>query len=310
MPGLRVVGFVAAAVIGSLVTAKAQGPDPELRSDLRINPDVPYISDVAFPSLASPPLTIAGQLRVPATGADKYPAVVIVHGSAGIDSRNTFYADALNVAGIATLEIDMWAPRGWLGGVTGRPAGVPETLPDAYGALKFLAGLPHIDASRIGIMGFSWGAVVTMLTATAPYTNQYTGGVLKFAAHAPNYPVCWVYNHVPGYEFNAFTGAPVFIQAGQLDAYDLPTSCPDLVASLTPYDQTFISAVVYEGATHAWDRLEPAVTVTDPYSHLGQGGQVEFVPNPPVAARSRAATVQFFEHVFGIPPRQKGTDRD
>ncbi len=302
---LRIIGFLAVAAIASLPAAKAQGPDPELREDLRINPNVPFISDVAFPSLAPTPLTIAGQLRVPATGADKYPAVVIVHGSAGIDSRNKFYADALNLAGIATLEIDLWAARGWLGGVTGRLAGVPETLPDAYGALKFLAGLPHIDASRIGIMGFSCGGVVTMLTATAPYTNQYTGGALKFAAHAPNYPVCWAYNHVPGYEFNSFTGAPVFIQAGQLDAYDLPTSCPDLVALLSAYDRTFISAVVYPGATHAWDRLQPAETVTDPYSHLGQGGQVEFVPNPAVAAVSRAATVRFFERVFGIQPNPR-----
>ena len=299
---LRIIGFLAAAANASLPAARAQNAGQELREDLKINPNVPFISDVAFPSLASPPLTIAGQLRVPATGADKYPAVVIVHGSAGIDSRNKFYADALNLAGIATLEIDMWAARGWLGGVTGRPAGVPETLPDAYGALKFLAGLPHIDASRIGITGFSWGGVVTMLTATAPYTNQYTGGTLNFVAHAANYPVCWAYNHVPGYEFSSFTGAPVFIQAGELDAYDLPTSCPDLVASLTPDDRNFISAVVYPGATHAWDRLQPAETVTDPYSHLGQGGQVEFVPNPPVAAVSRAATVQFFERVFGLQP--------
>lgn len=304
---LRLVALAAAAAIASVSTARAEGFD----QDLRIDPNVPIISDVAFPSLAPVPLTVAGQLRVPATGADKYPAVVIVHGSAGIDSRERLYADALNRAGIATLAIDMWAARGWLGGVTGRPRGVPETLPDAYGALKFLAGLPHIDASRIGIMGFSWGGVVTMLTATAPYTNQYTGGLPRFAAHAPNYPVCWVYNHVPGYEFNAFTGAPVFIQAGELDDYDRPTTCPDLVASLAPTNQAFISAVVYRGATHAWDRLQPAITVTDPFSHLGQGGQVQFMPNPHVAALSRAATLHFFERVFGIRPEHgRGTGRD
>lgn len=287
--------------VGALVLSGAPARADGFIQDLRIDFNVPFISDVAFPSLAPVALTVAGQLRVPATGQDKYPAVVIVHGSSGIDNRGKLYYDALNRAGIATLEIDLWAARGWLGGVTGRPRGVPETLPDAYGALKFLAGLPHIDANRIGIMGFSWGGVVTMLTATAPYTNFYTGGALKFAAHAPNYPVCWGYNHIPGYEFATFTGAPVFIQAGELDTYDLPTSCPDLVASLPPYAQNFISAVVYSGATHAFDRLEPPITVTDPFSHLGRGGQVDFVPDPPVAAQSRAATVRFFEGVFGLP---------
>jgi dienelactone hydrolase len=266
-----------------------------------IDPYVPFISYVTFSSLdPAHPLTVAAQLRVPADVTGKMPAVVIVHGSSGVDSRGKFYAEALNRAGIATLEIDMWAARGWLGGITGRPRGVPETLPDAYGALKFLTEQPRIDASRIGIMGFSWGGVVSMLTATQRSTTLLTGGLYKFAAHAPNYPVCWVYNHVPGYAFKAFTGSPVFIQAGELDAYDNPDTCPNLVHLLPASAQTFISVKVYKGATHAWDRLQPAITVTDPFSHLGAGGQVEFVPNPHVAMKSRHATLRFFQRAFGM----------
>jgi uncharacterized protein len=267
---------------------------------LSIDAHVPIISYVTFQSLDPVhPLTVAGQLRVPADVTGRMPAVVIVHGSAGVDSRGSFYAEALNRGGIATLEIDMWAARGWLGGIFGRPRGVPETLPDAYGALKFLRDQPRIDPERIGIMGFSWGGVVSMLTATQPYTALLTGGQFRFAAHAPNYPVCWVYNRVPGYAFNSFTGAPVFIQAGALDAYDLPDTCPKLVASLGAA-QAFISVVVYDDATHAWDRLQPAITVTDPFSHLGQGGQVDFVPNPHVARISRRATLHFFQRTFGL----------
>jgi len=264
-----------------------------------IDPNLPIISYVTYPSLdADNPLTVTGQLRVPANATAKIPAVVVVHGSAGIDSRGKFYIEALNRAGIATLEIDMWAPRGWLAGITGRPRGVPETLPDAYGALKFLSEQPIIDAARIGIMGFSWGGVVSMLTATQAYTSLYTGGTLKFAAHAPNYPVCWVYNIIPGYEFSAFTGAPVFIQAGELDTYDTPDTCPSLVDSLATSDQIFISAKVYHGATHAWDRLQPPMTINDPFSHKGAGGEVDFIPNPPIAFMSRHATVHFFQQTF------------
>jgi len=219
-----------------------------------------------------------------------------------VDSRGKFYAEALNDAGIATPEIDMWAARGWLGGITGRPQGVPETLPDADGALKFLSEQPGIDPERIGIMGFSWGGVVTMLTATAPYTSLYTGDTLKFAAHVAHYPVCWVYNKVPGYAFNAFTGSPVLIQAGKLDAYDEPDTCPNLVKSLPESDQAFISVRMYRNATHAWDRLQPAITVTDPYSHLGMGGQVDFVPNPGKAFQSRSNAARFFQEAFGMAP--------
>jgi uncharacterized protein len=269
-----------------------------------IDPNLPIISYVNFQSLDPVhPLIVSGQLRVPTTNpTERIPAVVIVHGSAGVDSRGRFYAEALNDAGIATLEIDMWAARGWLGGITGRPRGVPETLPDAYGALKFLSEQPRIDPERIGIMGFSWGGVVTMLTATAPYTALYTEGDLKFAAHVAHYPVCWVYNRVPGYAFNSFTGSPVLIQAGELDAYDQPDTCPKLVQSLPEAAQAFISVNVYPNATHAWDRLQPAITVTDPFSHLGKGGEVEFIPNPGKAFQSRSSAVRFFQEALGLVP--------
>jgi len=269
-----------------------------------IDPDVPVISYVSFQSLdPDNPLTVSGQLRVPTGGAEEQiPAVVIAHGSAGVDSRGQFYIEALNEAGIATLEIDMWAARGWLGGISGRPRGVPETLPDAYGALKFLSEQPGIDPERIGIMGFSWGGVVTMLSATLPYTEQYTGGTLKFAAHVANYPVCWVYNLIPGYEFNSFTGNPLLIQTGELDAYDEPDTCGKLVQSLQSASQEFIAVKVYPHATHAWDRLQPSMTVIDPYSHLGAGGEVEFVPNPGKAFQSRSNVVHFFEETFGLMP--------
>lgn len=270
-----------------------------------IDPDVPVISYVAFQS-ADPahPLTVAGQLRVPAGGEARMPAVVVVHGSAGVDSRGALYARALNEAGIATLEIDMWAARGWLGGTTGRPRGVPETLPDAFGALRFLAALPRIDPARIGIMGFSWGGVVTMLTATEPYAAASEGEQgLRFAAHLAHYPVCWVYNVVPGYAFRDLTGAPVRIQAGQLDAYDLPDTCPMLVRSLPEEARALVSVTVYPSATHAWDRLQPAMTVFDPFSHLGAGGTVDFVPDPGKAFQARAAAVEFFQEAFGMEVR-------
>lgn len=270
-------------------------------------PDLPAISYVSFQSTDPiAPLEVSGQLRVPkGVDGDPIPAVVIVHGSAGVDSRGSFYAGALNDAGIATLEIDMWAPRGWLGGVSGRPRSVPETLPDAFGALKFLSELDAIDPERIGIMGFSWGGVVTMLAATEPYSDQFAAGTSRFAAHVAHYPVCWVYNAVPGYAFAAFTGAPLLIQAGALDTYDLPDTCPNLVASLPLADQDLMSVKVYRNATHAWDRLQPPMTVTDPFSHLGAGGTVDFIPNPAKALLSQANAVRFFQDSFGMDRKKR-----
>ena len=142
-------GFQKTALLFAVAGLAACGADDE-------NPP-PAVTQVSYQSLDPvKPLTIPATLRVPFAGPG-IPAVVIVHGSNGIDSRGPSYATELNKAGIATLEIDMWAPRGVVGAAN-RPRGVPETLPDAYGAFKYLASLPGIDAKRIGIMGFSWVA--------------------------------------------------------------------------------------------------------------------------------------------------------
>jgi dienelactone hydrolase len=268
------------------------------QSELRPQPRVSYVT---FPSASQErPLTIAGQLRVPIRDGN-VPAVVIVHGTNGVDSRGSYHAEALNDAGIATLEIDMWSPRGLSGGAgpNGRPQGVPETLPDAYGALLFLASRSGIDPQRIGITGFSWGGVVSMLTATRPYSDLYMGAnPLRFAAHAPFYPICWGYNKIPGYEFAELTGAPVFIQSGQCDAYDEPDSCTQLISSLPEQTQRDVTVTMYPEAMHGFNRLEPAQVVNDPFSHLGRGGEVRFEANLDAAGKSRQATVEFFERAF------------
>ncbi|MDQ6647287.1 MAG: dienelactone hydrolase family protein, partial [Pseudomonadota bacterium] len=216
-------------------------------SHIQFHPQ-PRVSYVTFPNASQEsPLTIAGQLRIP-TSDSNVPAVVVVHGTSGVDSRGSYHASALNDAGIATLEMDMWSPRGLNGGAGpgGRPQSVPETLPDAYGALLYLASRQGIDPLRIGITGFSWGGLVSMLTATRPYSELYMGdNPLRFAAHAPFYPVCWSYNRVPGYEFAELTGAPVFIQSGECDAYDQPGSCTDLVNGLPEPARHQITVAMY-----------------------------------------------------------------
>ena len=253
---------------------------------------------VSFPALGSPtPLQVAGVLSLPTGASGRVPAVVIAHGSGGVDSRGAFHARALNEAGIATLEIDMWAARGLSGGSEGRPQAVSETMPDAWGALKFLSAHPAIDGAHVGLMGFSWGGVMTMLSATRKYAAGAEPGQ-RFVAQAAFYPVCWVYNRVPGYEFGALTGTPLLLQAGEADVYDAPDSCQRLVDSLAPGDRAALSLTVYPGATHGWDRLEPALQVSDPYSHQGQGGLVDLAPSPETAETSRRATVAFFRRTL------------
>jgi hypothetical protein len=57
---------------------------------------------------------------------------------------------------------------------------------------------------------------------------------------------------------------------------------------------------VYPNAHHAWDRLQPSLTVQDPFSHLGQGGEVNIIPNPGKANQSAKAVVNAFSSAFGL----------
>lgn len=257
------------------------------------------VPNIALPGSV---LTIKGKLKLPACNNHEpcsafnknLPAVVILHGSSGVDFRGDFYARALNKVGIATLEINMWEARG-VELPSQRPRLPLFTYADGFGALRFLAEHPAIDPNRIGAIGFSWGGVMTMASATKRYTNQFGGG-LQFAALVANYPICYAYNiGIPGGEFNSLTSAPLLIQIGSKDDYDDGAqACFSLVNSLTPSEQENVQVVGYEGAHHAWDRLEVPITVTDPFAHHLAGGAVDIIPDPVQADASLRRVTQFF----------------
>ena len=255
----------------------------------------------AYVSFQTPPprgLNVAGQLRLPAAGAPG-PAVLICHGSDGVDGRGAFYAGHLNDAGIATLEIDMWSARGTARGAAARPRSPLHTLPDAFAALAFLATQPEIDPARIGVMGFSWGGVVTLLSAVGEHAKA--GGGPRFAAHAAHYPVCWAYGRAPGLDLKGLTGAPILLQVGETDAYDPPGAGAQLLARLAPEDARLIELVEHPGAGHGYDRDLPAQTIHDPFAHEGRGGPVEMAFNRAAAEASRANTTAFFLRTLKAP---------
>lgn len=287
------------------------------------NTALPRISFVQFmsPNIATstpPLLTIKGKLSLPqrrdhrsgCTSANgrKLPAVVILHGSSGVDSRGDFYEAALNAAGIVTLQIDMWEARG-VGGATGRPAAPILTTPDAYSALAFLAARADIDAARIGVLGFSWGGVNSLATAERLYADQFGGG-RQFKAHVAHYPVCYAYNAViPGLptpaqlgtQFLNLTGAPVLIQVGSLDGYDNGAArCRALAQAVNPANGNAVEVEEYSGAQHAFDRLMVPITVSDPFGNEGSYfatgivPQVTLAPDVAQAHAARERVVRFF----------------
>jgi dienelactone hydrolase len=138
--------------------------------------------------------------------------------------------------------------------------------------------------------------VVSLLSANQIFTQGFGNG-LEFASHVAHYPVCWGYNiGIPGIVFQDLTGAPVLIQIGDLDDYDEGGEACEALAA--PFPE--VDVQVYTNAHHAWDRLQPAVTVIDPFSHRGAGGEVNIVPNPGKAQQSTRRVVDHFSKAFGL----------
>ena len=237
---------------------------------------------------------VSGELRIPASKLERLPAVLILHSTPGFDGRGAFYAEALNQAGIATVEIDYMQGRGM-------PATPAHHLPHVYQTLQHLAAHPRVDPVRIGIMGFSWGGILSVLASSEELTRQYGSGDLRFAAHLGLYPLCWIHRSVlegksryfkPGI-YQRVTGRPVQILAGDKDDYNDPDSCRQFLAGLPVQVRPHFFLVVYPGATFAWDSRFSSATY-DAGARKGKGGIVNVVADAETANRSRALAVDYF----------------
>src|SRR5271165_927267 len=109
------------------------------------------------------PAVVAGELRVPNTGADRVPAVVIVHGRVGVGDHEDNWARELNRIGIAAFILDSFTGRNIGDTRANLSQSSPfTTLVDAYRALELLSGHPRIDSTKIAILGFSGGAMAAL----------------------------------------------------------------------------------------------------------------------------------------------------
>ena len=237
---------------------------------------------------------VVGELHVPDSKGDRLPVVMIVNSAPGFDGRSAFYAEELNRAGIATLELDFMQGRGM-------PASPRQHMAHAYETLRYLSADPRIDGARVGIMGFSWGGMIALLTSSAELTRKYTGDRLQFAAHLGVYPICWRHELVlQGKDkylgpaiYQRVTGRPVHILAGDKDDYDDPDSCDKFLNALPPEARRHFSLTTYAGATFGWDSRFSSDSWAAG-AHKNKGGIVHIVADGEFAKRSREFVVGYF----------------
>ena len=171
----NLVGF---DIASGHATPLTRSLNPEIDSD-----DLVDSSIVRF--AASDGLQIPGPLWVPhqASSANKAPALVWVHGGPGGQTRRGYSSSIqyLVNSGYIVFGINNRGSSGY--GKTFFAADDQrhgkEPLRDCVEARAFLATLPEVDASRIGIIGGSYGGYMT-LAALAFHPDAFDVGVNIF----------------------------------------------------------------------------------------------------------------------------------
>ena len=102
------------------------------------------------------PAKIKATLYLPARSAP-IPAMIIISSSGGVlDFIEGYYTREFNKAGIASLVVDSFGPRGVKNVIQDQSLVTSWDMEnDAFAALKLLRNDKRIDASHIGIMGVS-----------------------------------------------------------------------------------------------------------------------------------------------------------
>jgi dienelactone hydrolase len=198
-------------------------------------------------------VTVSGFLDLPER-TDPAPAVILLHGCAGISGAESGWATTLKGLGIATFTVDSFRGRAITETCSRteslHPAGA---MTDAYSALELLAVNPRIDRTRIAIMGFSIGGQTALRASQVRFQERFAKGSTRFAAHLAFYPAGCIIRLAD----EERTGdAPIRIFHGAADDWTLVGPCKAYVERLREAgkDATLIE---YADAHHSFDN--PAI---------------------------------------------------
>ncbi len=187
-----------------------------------------------------PSIRLTGYLAKPA-GEGPSPAVVLMHGCAGVTEQQSVWSNRLVDWGYVVLSVDSFTPRGEKH-ICGRRDVVPTWLRvlDAYGAKRYLSTRSSVDPARIAVMGTSLGGNV-VLDAIKQSTSA--GLAMKpFRAAVALYPEC---------ETPEPINTPTLVLIGGDDQWASADECVRYVDRLPPPHEMTLR--VFAGAHHVFD---------------------------------------------------------
>jgi dienelactone hydrolase len=196
------------------------------------------------------PVIIAGELRLPRAGTERFPVVILLHGSGGISSVVTDWEQDLLAMGVATFVVDSYTSRGIVSTINDMSKlGRLVQIEDAYRALEMLQKHPRIDPERVMLMGFSWGGHAALYASLKRFRLMHgpTSG-REFSTYIAFYPPCHI-----GYRQNEdISDKPVRIFYGTADDYVPVAPCREYVNRLRANGKN-IELTEYPGTYHVFD---------------------------------------------------------
>jgi dienelactone hydrolase len=248
-----VIAFVAAPAWAGDLPELWPDPGDVVVRQVNLESSTPFtLADIGDPDDA-PPTEAKATLYLPpgASAAHPVPAVVLLHGAAGVlTMREPAYARQLASLGVAAMVIDAFGARRDIAtGFVDRLLNITEAamLADAFAALVYLDALPEIDGDRVVLVGFSYGGMAATYAVYAQVAERLALNGERFAGHVAFYAPC-----IAHFEDNRTTGAPVLMLAGTGDAIVDPERCAKIAEELEAGGSE-VTTIYYEGAYHQWD---------------------------------------------------------
>lgn len=236
------------------------------------------------------PVTIEATMVRPA-GSGPFPAVVQLHGCAGLEAQSFRWARWLAERGYVALVVDSFGPRGVKGDCRSGPDDPPITarFDDAFGALRYLQSLPEVRADRVAAIGWSQGGVYAMAVINGPSLDRARrrGVALPVTGFAAGVGV------YPGGCFSLVgerVVRPLLVLIGEADDWTPAAKCREMVEAMRGRGAD-ATIVTYPGAYHYFDvegqRLEVQTQVENDNRPGGFGATVSYQAEAAGDARRR-----------------------
>jgi dienelactone hydrolase len=240
------------ALLSLLPTALgAQSFEARVRSAASQAPDLKFPDEAKELSFFSP-LSMA--IYKP-SGDGPFPALVIVHTCGGLRLEIRDWTKLALGQGYVVFVMDSLGPRG-LKTVCYPPTPVNPVrgAKDAFQALEHLKKFSFVDPQRIGLIGFSWGAMVGLLVSSKAYADVFSPGN-RFHSVASLYPGCYFSAKGQLREFEYLrpdTDQPLLVLMGELDTETPPADCLPRLQALKEKGAP-VEWHLYPKTTHCWD---------------------------------------------------------